>query len=419
MPCGRAGAPREGHLGRFFAPACLVGAHKRIGARMLFMHSCLHAGGAQYFVLYGSCMVKKYFLCAFLALFYCMPVQPSASPLLKQAVSSFIAEQSQPLVTALPTPPDLFQALWPHGLPPLRASDMGFGVPNNTHPSLFTVPRHASTVLHKLLASSNAAAGKPLPYGTIRRVALPPGRKAVALTFDLCELQCSVAGYEQGIISALLRYKAHATFFMSGKWMRSHEERALQLMAARGFEVGNHAWTHANFAIINKQKADEQIEWTQAWYEHLREKLGRMAEAAGYASMMDNVPYSMTLFRLPYGRCTPASLTWLQEHGLHVVQWDVVAEGMHGESVAQAMHAMLEQVRPGSIILFHANSVPEHSLELLLFLLDYLDKKGWECQTVSELMAAGKPEYSPEGYFRTPGDNASIDGSFGQYGTGE
>lgn len=367
----------------------------------------------------GVFMGKKCFLCVFLAVLCCIPSLPRAAVLLKQAVDTFVKEQSQALSAPFAPPADIFHALWPHGLPPLRASDLGLGVPNNPHPSLFTVPRHASTVMQKMLASSNAAAGKPTPYGTMRRVSLPRGRKAVALTFDLCELQCSVAGYEQGIISALLRYKAHATFFMSGKWMRSHEERALQLIGARGFEVGNHAWTHANFAIIDKKKADEQIEWTQAWYEHLREKLYRLAEAAGYAPLMNDVPYSMTLFRLPYGRCTPASLTWLQEHGLHVVQWDVVAEGMHGESVADAMLAMMAQVRSGAIILFHANGVPEHSLELLLFLLDYLHEQGWECLTVSELMAAGKPEYTPEGYFRTPGDNLGVDGSFGQYGTGE
>src|SRR5689334_21290206 len=57
------------------------------------------------------------------------------------------------------------------------------------------------------LSRWQAAGTQPLPamtqpsaqtspiVGTVRRVKLPPGRKLVALTFDLCEAAQEVAGY--------------------------------------------------------------------------------------------------------------------------------------------------------------------------------------------------------------------------------
>ena len=66
-----------------------------------------------------------------------------------------------------------------------------------------------------------------------------------------------------------------ATLFMGGKWMRSHSERAMQLMADPLFEIGNHGWSHGNFGIMSEKAMLEQIRWTQAEYELLREEILR------------------------------------------------------------------------------------------------------------------------------------------------
>jgi peptidoglycan-N-acetylglucosamine deacetylase len=39
--------------------------------------------------------------------------------------------------------------------------------------------------------------------GAIRRVQLPPGKKLVALTFDLCEQPSEISGYQGGIVDFL------------------------------------------------------------------------------------------------------------------------------------------------------------------------------------------------------------------------
>ena len=68
-----------------------------------------------------------------------------------------------------------------------------------------------------------------------------------------------------------------ATFFAGGKWMRSHPEKTLQLMAEPLFEIGNHSWNHRNFRKLDKKEAEDQVLWTQAQYELLWEELQKRA----------------------------------------------------------------------------------------------------------------------------------------------
>ena len=64
----------------------------------------------------------------------------------------------------------------------------------------------------------------------IRRVELPPGKKLVAFTFDLCEQPFEIAGYQGDIVDLLREHKVQATFFAGGKWLLTHPERAAQLV---------------------------------------------------------------------------------------------------------------------------------------------------------------------------------------------
>src|SRR5262249_41369611 len=123
-----------------------------------------------------------------------------------------------------------------------------------------------------------------LPLGpsvSIRRVELKPLYKVIALTFDLCEGVKEISGYDAPIVDYLRSERVHATFFAGGKWMRNHQERALQLIADPLFEVGNHSWSHANLRLANEQRLHEQILWPQAQYILLREELARRARQQG------------------------------------------------------------------------------------------------------------------------------------------
>lgn len=256
--------------------------------------------------------------------------------------------------------------------------------------------------------------------GTIRRIVPEDGAKVAALTFDLCELDTVTTGCDMGIINYLREEKIPATLFMGGKWMRTHARRVLQIMTEPQFEIANHAWSHGNFALLSPGGVRAQALWTQAQYELLREEALRLAKAEGRpAPSIVPVP---KLFRLPYGRCTDQSLKSLAQMGFQVVQWDVVAESgadnTNLEHARKEARLVAEKVRPGSILLFHANLVPKGSALLLRNVVADLQAKGYRFVTVSELLGMGRAQRTMNGYFTSPGDNKSLDARFGVDGTG-
>lgn len=264
-------------------------------------------------------------------------------------------------------------------------------------------------------------ARQPVPrarQGAIRRIAPPRGRKLVAITFDLCERANNVAGYNNLLINFLRANNAKATFFAGGKWMRSHPEAALQLMADPRFELGNHAWTHGNLALMTRAEIESQLRLAEVQYANLRAELALRAEAKGLGAELARVPQGFSIMRLPYGRSSEDSLNALAELGYLVIQWDV--EGERDEELRtldQLARSALAQVRPGSIILLHANAVPRMSLPILERLLPALRARGFELATVGELLRQGAPRAVREGYFTIPGDNLKYDAIFPGKGT--
>ncbi len=250
--------------------------------------------------------------------------------------------------------------------------------------------------------------------GIIRRVALPAGDRRVALTFDLCERAVHVTGYDAALVDALRQGGARATFFAGGKWLRSHPAAAQSLMADSRFELGNHAWTHANMALLAGQKREDQVLWTSAQAELLREELDSQRARSGKQLFG---PKPLTLFRLPYGRGGADTAAAINSLGLAVIQWDVVGEGGRGSAQARA-RAIVEAVRPGSIVLLHANQVPRDTAAVVRALLPLLRQRGYSTALVSELLTAGAPETVTEGYFSIPGDNQVYDEMFLDQGTG-
>lgn len=109
--------------------------------------------------------------------------------------------------------------------------------------------------------------------GAIRRVKLPPGQNLIALTFDLCEQPYEIAGYDGRIVDILREESVRATFFAGGKWLLTHEKRAMQLMADPLFEIGDHTWEHRNLRLISGEKLRTEIEAPLYVYQRFQAKL--------------------------------------------------------------------------------------------------------------------------------------------------
>src|SRR5215472_10200664 len=130
----------------------------------------------------------------------------------------------------------------------------------------------------RLLAAYSPTAQR----GVIRRVKLTGDKKLVALTFDLCEQPSEISGYQGGIVDFLRTNGIKATFFMGGKWMLSHRERAQQLMADPLFEVANHTWEHRNLRVVSGQALVDEIKNAQIAYEQVREELEAKRRTRAY-----------------------------------------------------------------------------------------------------------------------------------------
>ena len=263
--------------------------------------------------------------------------------------------------------------------------------------------------------------GTPLPFtaipsnqrGAIRRVKLPAGLKLVALTFDLCELPYEIAGYQGGIVDFLRANGIKATFFAGGKWMQTHKERTQQLMSDPLFEVGNHSWEHRNLRLLEGASLINEIAYAQLSYEHVRQDLAgkQCIGPDGRRTAYESAPSRASLFRFPFGACNDQALQAVAEMGLKVIQWDVTSgDPSPGQTGDIIVRKVLAKVKPGSIVIFHANGRGWHTPEALPAIVEALQAQGYGFATVSELLARGRPVYSRTCYDEREGDTDRYDG---------
>jgi peptidoglycan/xylan/chitin deacetylase (PgdA/CDA1 family) len=255
------------------------------------------------------------------------------------------------------------------------------------------------------------ASASPVPQelrGSIRGVELPPGEKLIALTFDLCETDADVAGYDGRIVDLLRAQGVKATFFTGGKWMETHKERAEQLIADPNFEVGSHGLRHLDLAHVNDQSLADEILLTEAAYAGMRKNL-LAKQCAAAVLPASPIPERMSLMRFPYGRCNAKSLAAVADAGLLAIQWDLITGDPDPHRSARAIaDTILAKVHPGAIIVAHANGRGWHTAEALALAIPKLREEGYSFVTVSELLKAGKPVIVSNCYLNRPGDNARI-----------
>ena len=266
-------------------------------------------------------------------------------------------------------------------------------------------PPHAEAALLKRPAG--------IVPGAIRRVELPAGsKKLVALTFDLCEQRNEITGYQGEIVDFLRAENVKATFFAGGKWLLTHSERGQQLISDPLFEVGSHSWEHRNLRVVSDAALAQEIGAPQLAYRQLRADLARKhCRRPGNRGFADErAPEGIALFRFPYGACDAKSLQAVADRGLRAIQWDVSAgDPWIGATAPSMVKSVLSHIRPGSIVIFHANGRGVHTSGALPEIVATLKQRGYEFVTVSELLRAGKPVIESRCYDAKPGDTDRYD----------
>ncbi|HEY8277781.1 MAG TPA: polysaccharide deacetylase family protein [Methyloceanibacter sp.] len=259
------------------------------------------------------------------------------------------------------------------------------------------------------LKQETIPAPTPVPpelRGSIRSVELPGGMRLIALTFDLCETEGEIAGYEGRIVDVLRAENVRATFFASGKWMMTHPQRAEQLLADPLFEIGSHGWRHIDPLRANQEQFGEELKLTEAAYGQRRRGL---VIGPYCPSGFTLPPERMKLFRFPYGRCNAQGLTQAADAGFLSIQWDIVTGDPDPGRSAKAIAAtILTNAHPGAIVVAHANGRGQHTAEALEIAIPKLRAEDYSFVTVSELIAAGKPVIAEACYLNHKGDTAQL-----------
>ena len=203
-----------------------------------------------------------------------------------------------------------------------------------------------------------SAADRQLPIYCVQRE-----DKTVALSFD------AAWGNEdtQTLIDILNKYKINATFFVVGQWVDKYPE-SVKALADAGNEVMGHSNDHAHFASLSTEEIKANINTCN--------------------DKIENVTgVRPTLFRCPYGEYNDTVIKTVNGMGITPVQWDVDSLDWKELSADEISSRVLNNVKSGSIILFH--NAAKNTPEALPGIIEALLADGFTIVPISKLLLTG------------------------------
>jgi peptidoglycan/xylan/chitin deacetylase (PgdA/CDA1 family) len=192
----------------------------------------------------------------------------------------------------------------------------------------------------------------------------------VALTFDCCQTK-KPAGFDEAIVRFLMRNRVPATFFLGGRWMETHPEATRLLASVSFFEIGNHSYLHPH---MTKQTVEDMRRELVRTQQILHAQTGRYAR----------------VFRPPYGEWDGRLVKEAGRAGMRVVMWSVSTGDPDPHAGVKDLLGEVRKVKPGGIVIMHANGRGWKTAKALPEMVAWLKKKGLRPVTVSQLLGAGE-----------------------------
>ncbi len=194
-------------------------------------------------------------------------------------------------------------------------------------------------------------------------IAYVKGTNKIALTFDAG----ASAAPTPSILKTLKEAGLHVTFFLTGKWCEKDPELVKQIIA-EGHEIANHSYSHPDFRKISDSAIIEQLQKTE-------DIVVKLTGAS-----------TKPFFRPPFGGRDKRVLSVAGEQGYTSIywsldSWDAFKKGITAQQIEDRI---LERVQGGDIVLMHCGSEP--TAKQLPYLIEQLNKRGFEIVTVSELV---------------------------------
>jgi peptidoglycan/xylan/chitin deacetylase (PgdA/CDA1 family) len=177
---------------------------------------------------------------------------------------------------------------------------------------------------------------------------IPTEDKVLYLTFD----DGPVPEATPWVLDLLKKYDAKATFFCVGDNVRKHPAVYRRILE-EGHAVGNHTYNHLNG-------------WKTQTFDYLK-NVQRCRQIV-----------SSPLFRPPYGVLRPSQTKTLKSR-YQIVMWDVLSGDYDAEiTPEQCLENVMDNVKPGSIILFHDSPKAEARMRYALpRVLELLSQDDW------------------------------------------
>ena len=180
--------------------------------------------------------------------------------------------------------------------------------------------------------------------------------RVVYLTFD----DGPTAALTDDLLDVLARYDARSTHFLIGHHANEHPGLVDAIHGA-GHRVGNHTYTHLDA-------------WTSP-QDVVRKELSKTTR------VLEELTGAPVLYmRPPYGHPTGAMRTWCAERQQRMVMWDVMpGDYLQSATAGDVADFVLDNVRPGSVIVLHDNPICEGvTLPALDRILSTLAATGWQ-----------------------------------------
>ena len=153
------------------------------------------------------------------------------------------------------------------------------------------------------------------------------------------------------VLDTLKSYNMHGTFFCVGDNVRKHSKIYNRLIA-EGHSIGNHSYSHKSGWGSDVEKYLDDVELCSSFVQS-------------------------DLYRPPYGRLKPLQAKAIRDQ-YQIVMWDVLS-GDFDQNITteQCYQNVIQNLKPGSIIVFHDNIKSFVTLkEVLPRVMEYCQSRG-------------------------------------------
>jgi peptidoglycan/xylan/chitin deacetylase (PgdA/CDA1 family) len=215
------------------------------------------------------------------------------------------------------------------------------------------------------------AATKPVPTGLGGKdwTTVKTSTKIVALTFDAGSNADGVAS----ILATLKADRVPASFFLTGQFVQNFPGKARDIVRS-GARIGDHSVTHPKFTTLTDAQMRAQVVDAQK----------KIISVTGAESW----PW----FRFPFGDRNAHTISVVNSVGFVPVRWTVDTLGWKGKkgiTVAGIVKRILDNLKPGEIVLMHCGSAPDGSTldaDALPTVIKDLQDRGYSFVTLDAML---------------------------------